>query len=81
MDREVLLYYIILYLLYNIAFPSESSLIWIRREKCTDQGLFTSENSQTYIVGFWSEKTTDDGLFTEGSVMHYSILSGIDSLK
>ncbi len=43
---------------------SGESLVLIRREICTDQALFTSENSSKQIHGgFWSESTTGDGLF------------------
>ncbi len=51
--------------LHTIAFSSENGLIWIRREICTDQALFTSKKlSKTvlnkYAGGFRSERTGMD---------------------
>ncbi len=52
---------------HNIAFFSEKNhFVWIKREICTDQALFTSENKTDLnkcVGGFWCERTTADGLF------------------
>ncbi len=57
------------YIIHNIAFSIEKKnkhLVWIRREICSDQAPFTSQNSYVankYVGGFLFERTTGDGLF------------------
>ncbi len=50
------------FLIHNNAFSgvSSSPLVWIRRETCTDQVLFTSENVQTNMLEYSDERTTGD---------------------
>ncbi len=53
-----------------------ATLVWIRREICTNQALFTSQNSSKQIcvwILLWD--TTEDGLFTGRSVKMDSYFS------
>ncbi len=41
-----------------VFFQWKSCLVWIRREICTDQTLFTRKNLNKYVGGFWCERKT-----------------------
>ncbi len=57
--------------IHNIAFSNESHLVWIRREICTDQVLFTSENSPNKHAAFRFTKVSVDGLEWCGLLVDY----------
>ncbi len=73
-------------IIHNNAFSvAGSHFVWIRREICTDQAQFTSENSSKQICGWilmW--ETAGDGLvIMDGNIiMDYGlILAGSNTLK
>ncbi len=54
----------------------KSHLVWIRREICTDQALFTSDNNHKSNCEFWCEKKIGDGVF-HWRKHHYELWTSI----